>query len=226
MAVQEEGGWPLGLQPLNVRIGLARSADFSRSMSFSTLISGSPTSSTDSSSDLDTESTGSFFHDRSITLGSLMGITSILQLSSGSFSGRRRQDSLRRRKSIQRPRTSWFFSLCTRATVDGDTAATGKAPSLGHFLEVERRASGGHRRNRVPITYELDGVLLESQPVPEPNSLFSNGCIAPPPAPTQDGGGESSGWAGSSDKRHQRDSGHANGHGIPVRFSCMGGCSL
>ncbi|KAM0044834.1 hypothetical protein Hdeb2414_s0010g00357881 [Helianthus debilis subsp. tardiflorus] len=40
----EEGGWPLGLQPLNVR-----------AVSFSTMISGSPSSSSYSSSDLDTE---------------------------------------------------------------------------------------------------------------------------------------------------------------------------
>ncbi|CAN1300077.1 Uncharacterized protein At3g17950 [Linum perenne] len=35
----------------------------------------SPTSSSVSSSDLDTESTDSFFHDRSTTLGTLMGVT-------------------------------------------------------------------------------------------------------------------------------------------------------
>ncbi|KAJ6373809.1 hypothetical protein OIU78_029486 [Salix suchowensis] len=35
----------------------------------------SPTNSSISSSDLDTESTGSFFHDRSTTLGTLMGVT-------------------------------------------------------------------------------------------------------------------------------------------------------
>ncbi|KAJ0723856.1 hypothetical protein HanOQP8_Chr08g0303331 [Helianthus annuus] len=40
----EEGGWPLGLQPLNLR-----------AVSFSTMISGSPSSSSYSSSDLDTE---------------------------------------------------------------------------------------------------------------------------------------------------------------------------
>lgn len=49
-------GWPLGLQPLHVRVGLAASNhEFSGSVSFNTLLTGSPTSSTDSSSDLDTE---------------------------------------------------------------------------------------------------------------------------------------------------------------------------
>lgn len=54
MKLQEEG-WPLGLQPLNVRVGLARNRNFSGSTSFNTLMSSSPSSSTDSSSDLDTE---------------------------------------------------------------------------------------------------------------------------------------------------------------------------
>ncbi|KAF4378645.1 hypothetical protein G4B88_031249 [Cannabis sativa] len=48
-----EEGWPLGLQPLNARVGLARNRDFSESISFNTLISGSPTCSTNSSSDDD-----------------------------------------------------------------------------------------------------------------------------------------------------------------------------
>ncbi|MQM19975.1 hypothetical protein Taro_052987 [Colocasia esculenta] len=223
-----EGGWPLGLQPLNVRIGQVRNVDFSRSMSFSTLVSGSPTSSTDSSSsDVDTESTGSFFHDRSITLGRLIGITSILELSGGSFSSRRqRQDSVRSRKGGQKPRSWFFFSLCARTTVDGETVAADKAPSLGHFLAVERRASGSHRRNQVPVTYELVGVP-ESQPAAEsePNSLFSNGCIAPPRPPGVGGGtGE---VLEPNEGAHSRDlCRHSNGYGIPLRLSCMGGCSL
>lgn len=58
----QEGGWPLGLRRLSVRIGLRRSGDFSGSMSFSTLLSASPTSSagssSSSSSDSDTEPVG------------------------------------------------------------------------------------------------------------------------------------------------------------------------
>jgi hypothetical protein len=52
----QEEGWPLGLRLLNSRIGVVRrNGDFSGSVSFSTLISGSPTHSTYSSSDLDTQ---------------------------------------------------------------------------------------------------------------------------------------------------------------------------
>ena len=52
----QEEGWPLGL-PLNVRVGLGRTGDYFRSISFNTtaMLTGSPTSSTDSSSGLDTE---------------------------------------------------------------------------------------------------------------------------------------------------------------------------
>ncbi|KAH0632311.1 hypothetical protein KY290_035733 [Solanum tuberosum] len=49
MAQQDEG-WPLGLQPLHVR-----NHGFNGSISFNTLITVSPSSSSHSSSDLDTE---------------------------------------------------------------------------------------------------------------------------------------------------------------------------
>lgn len=52
--IQEEG-WPLGLRLLNSRVGLVRNGDFSGSVSFSTMLSGSATPSTYSSSDLDTQ---------------------------------------------------------------------------------------------------------------------------------------------------------------------------
>lgn len=54
----QEGGWPLGLQPFNVRVGLLRNLDFSGSLSLNTIITDdSPTSSSSasSSSDIDTE---------------------------------------------------------------------------------------------------------------------------------------------------------------------------
>ncbi|XVE76357.1 hypothetical protein DITRI_Ditri12bG0165700 [Diplodiscus trichospermus] len=78
----QEEGWPLILQPLNARIGLVRNRDFSGSVSFTTLLTASPSFSSISSSDLDTESRGSFFHDKSIRLGSLIGISSFLEQSS------------------------------------------------------------------------------------------------------------------------------------------------
>lgn len=59
--LRQEDGWPLGLRPLNARVGFVRNRNLSGSVSFSTLLSGSPTSLTDSSSDLETEVTSSCF---------------------------------------------------------------------------------------------------------------------------------------------------------------------
>ncbi|XP_038904633.1 uncharacterized protein LOC120090965 isoform X4 [Benincasa hispida] len=82
---QQKDGWPLGLRLMNDR--MAENHDLSASVSFNTLRTHSPSSFTDSSSDLDTESTASFYHDKSITLGSLIGVSSIFELSQRSTEG-------------------------------------------------------------------------------------------------------------------------------------------
>ncbi|KAL5716670.1 hypothetical protein ACHQM5_009801 [Ranunculus cassubicifolius] len=171
MAQQQDGGWPLGLQPVNVRVGLAgnQAPDFSGSISFNTLLTASPSSCSDSSSELDTESTGSFFHDKSITLGSLIGVSSILELSGRSFRGRGGPESTREKKNYRTK--TWPFSLCSRNSVDTKNVIT--PSSLGHFLAVERRASSGNG-------YEAEDLFVDAHPVTEPNSLFVDGRVAPP----------------------------------------------
>ncbi|KAG8376887.1 hypothetical protein BUALT_Bualt09G0110800 [Buddleja alternifolia] len=172
MAQQEEG-WPLGLQPLNVRVGLVRNRDINGSLSFNTLLTPSPISSSHSSSDLDTESTGSFFHDKSITLGSLIGISNILELSRRSTRGGI-TEPVRNKKNYKTK--TWFLSLCSRLSTDA--VSINNAPSLGHFLEAERRAATTCRRNPVSPTgaYGPD----DFSHVLDPNSLFVEGHIAPP----------------------------------------------
>lgn len=161
MAQQEEG-WPLGLRFLNSRIGLVRNG--SGSASFSTVLTASHTPSIDSSSDLDTESTGSFFHDKSITLGSLIGISSFLELSRRSTRGRMMEPS-RDNKKIHKLKP-WLFSLCSRLTTD---AVSGNdAPSLAHYLEAERRAASTYRRNQFPATYGPNGF----SPIQDSTSLL------------------------------------------------------
>ncbi|KAF8397500.1 hypothetical protein HHK36_016417 [Tetracentron sinense] len=150
---QQEDGWPLGLQLLNMRVGLVRNRDYSGSISFNTFLTGSPSSSTDSSSDLDSESTGSFFHDKSITLGSLIGASSILELPGRSARGRR-AEALRGKKSYRSK--TWFFSLCSKVSTNAESASN--PPSLSHFLEAERRAANGYRRNQSPIIYKANGL--------------------------------------------------------------------
>ncbi|GAV57917.1 hypothetical protein CFOL_v3_01453 [Cephalotus follicularis] len=179
--MSQQEGWPLGLQPLNMRVGLVMNDhDSSRSVSFNTLLNGSSTSSTDTSSDLDTESTGSFFHDRSITLGSLIGVSSILELSKRSLRRSlrgRKAEVLKEKKSNNKSRT-WLFSLCSRDSTDAENV--NNPLSLGHFLAVERRASNGCRRNQSPDFFGPDDELVLAHTNTQPNSLFVNGRIAPP----------------------------------------------
>ncbi|KAJ8754070.1 hypothetical protein K2173_001968 [Erythroxylum novogranatense] len=172
---QREEGWPLGLRPVNARVGLVRNRDSNGSVSFSTLLTGSSTCSSDSSSDLDTESTWSFLHDKSITLGSLIGVSSILELSRRSIRGRAVEPLKEQKNCRSKP---WLFSLCSRLSTDAIN--TNNTPSLGHFLEVERRAANGQRRNLSPITYgpnDLSSVLSSSGL----NSLFVDDHVAPEP---------------------------------------------
>ncbi|XP_074558284.1 uncharacterized protein At3g17950-like [Curcuma longa] len=203
---QQVGGWPLGLQPLNLRIDLVRNVDFSGSLSLSTLITTSPTSSSSSSSsDLDTESAGSFFRDRSsiVTLGSLIGITGLLDLSSRSLRRRKENSSSIKKKSNggdHKAAKHWFSSLCAKAQLGGEVDSSAD-PSLGHFLEAERRAGDAHqtsRRTGIAVAYELEGLApgrhSGSEPNSNSNSLFSDGRILPPA--TSRGGGISEGFWG------------------------------
>ncbi|XP_073101307.1 uncharacterized protein At3g17950 isoform X2 [Elaeis guineensis] len=112
-------------------------------------IPSSPTNSSPSSSDLDTESTGSFFHDRSTTLGTLMGVSfpeiavqpgRVLSRrdhgvgggGGGEGAGTRPKHSglPERRRRRHRGGRRWW-RLC-RDDMVGTT-------SLGDFLQVERR---------------------------------------------------------------------------------------
>ncbi|XP_050940168.1 uncharacterized protein LOC103486392 isoform X2 [Cucumis melo] len=149
MALQEDG-WPLGLRVMNARVGgLAGNHDLSASVSFNTLRTHSPSSFTDSSSDLDTKSTGSFYPDKSITLGSLIGVSSILELSRRSTKGNK-VEILEDKKN---------------------------SPSLQHSLEAERKATR-NRRNHSSTLYGPNDYSLVP-PVSGANSLFSSDRVDP-----------------------------------------------
>ncbi|KAI4356464.1 hypothetical protein L6164_000486 [Bauhinia variegata] len=195
MAQQEEG-WPLGLRLLNARIGLVRNGDLSGSVSFSTMLTGSPTSSIGSSSDLDTQSTESFFRDKSITLGSLIGISSFIELSRRSTRGRAVEPSRDKRNHKLKP---WLFSLCSRLTTDA--VSVSDAPSLGHYLEAERRVTSSSRRNQWPNDFS---------PIQDSNSLFVEGKVARPvTSPSEDGG------------REPNRALWEHGNGVPLGFPCL-----
>ncbi|KAJ3677425.1 hypothetical protein LUZ60_003149 [Juncus effusus] len=116
-------------------------------------VTSSPTNSSLSSSDFDTESTGSFFPDRSTTLGTLIGVS--LPDGSASFrlNGEQRRTAAERRKWRWRRRggSRWWTSFCCESS----------PTSLGDFLQVERSlyGAGGDRNS---------------------GRLFENGLVLPP----------------------------------------------
>ncbi|XP_041025635.1 uncharacterized protein At3g17950-like [Juglans microcarpa x Juglans regia] len=224
MARQEEG-WPLGLRPLNARVGLVRNSDSSGSISFSTLLTGSPTCSSLSSSDLDTESTGSFFHEKSITLGSLIGVSSMLELSRRSTRGRAAETVRDMRKNnVYKPKLpAWLFSLCSKLSTDAVNASNNSTPSLGHFLEAERRTAGIYRRNlQSPTSIDIVPCDFSSStlPISDANSLFVGGQVAPQSSfPILDD--HEKGGGSKQSKNEFLEAG--NGYGIPLLFSCLRG---
>ncbi|KAL1368313.1 hypothetical protein HN51_022468 [Arachis hypogaea] len=184
MAQQEEG-WPLGLRLLNARIGMVRNGDISGSVSFTTMLTSSTTPSIDSSSDLDTqESTGTFFRDRSITLGSLIGISSFLTLSRRSATTTMEEPSSSNNKKKNHHKLMkpyWLFSLCSKLNTDAVILhSDADAPSLGQYLEAERRAaaaaatSNNQRRNQCQEMY----VPNDFDTIQDSNSLFHGEQVA------------------------------------------------
>ncbi|KAJ0987230.1 hypothetical protein J5N97_005586 [Dioscorea zingiberensis] len=138
-------------------------------------IPSSPTISSLSSSDLDTESTGSFFPDRSTSLGTLMGVTfpdpparlPSRRSPTGDASRRSAPPPAphHRRRRLRR-RGSWW-RLCRDETVH---------TSLGEFLQVERRladASSTHGH------FIYGGAATEHEAVGG-GPLFEDGRVLPP----------------------------------------------
>ncbi|KAL8170357.1 hypothetical protein V2J09_022161 [Rumex salicifolius] len=149
----------------------------------------SPTISTISSSDLESASTGSFFHDRSTTLGTLMGVTFPASFAFHAPSQRRRADGhvaedemdddedYRNRRRLPKQRR-WWRGLC-RDDVSGAIVGNSRrrnSASLGEFLEVERRFgeaplyTGGGDQLEGIVSATRDGERV----------LFEEGRVLPP----------------------------------------------
>lgn len=96
------------------------------------------------------QSTGSFFHTRkSITLGSLIGISGIIEQSTRG----RISEPISNKKNYKTK--TWFPSLCSKLSTD--VVSTNNAPSLVYFLEAERRATPSKfRRNPSLVAYGPD----------------------------------------------------------------------
>jgi len=156
------------------------------------------------------QSTGSFFRDQSTTLGSLMGVSSIVEVSRRSLR-ETKTELLKSKKKLKF--WSWCLCLGWRSTnCEGENA-----PSLAQFLAVERRVANENRRNQ-SLHFEL--ALAETN-IAERNSLFINGTIAPPHSisPTHSIGTD----------RKNTEIKHANNKAsgsLPQLFSCMCGICI
>ncbi|KAF8100228.1 hypothetical protein N665_0229s0056 [Sinapis alba] len=165
----------------------------------------SPTISSVSSSDLDTESTGSFFHDRSITLGTLMGFSFTATMpmipfrasshrhvspsvsvtrASNSNATRRNQRKRPPPNSAERHRRRKWWRFCRD---DDDDAGKGmhrgsgdcRRSSLGEYLEVERRS--GDEAVYGSAEAELEGAVARyREQQPAERALFADGRVLPP----------------------------------------------
>ncbi|WJX54506.1 hypothetical protein P8452_40381 [Trifolium repens] len=128
----------------------------------------SPTNSSISSSDLDTESTGSFFHDRSTTLGTLMGLTFTVPSHQPSITANsKRKNNINSNNApdtvVSKRRRRWWH-FCSH--IDARSA------SLAQFLEVERRFGDA--------AFYVEGlVAVDSQ---QQRDLFADGRVLPPSA--------------------------------------------
>lgn len=143
----------------------------------------SPTISSVSSSDLDTESSGSFFPDRSISLGALMGVTTSFPAITFRTPPRRRDATPvitrvstvnsrnvvgRKRKRLRRKKWWW---LCS-----GEAS---KPSSLGEFLEIERRFEA-----EMLFSDALMDVNFSHHHRNGGRMLFRDGRVLPPPPPS------------------------------------------
>ncbi|KAI3961137.1 hypothetical protein MKX01_035723 [Papaver californicum] len=168
----------------------------------------SPSISSVSSSDFDTESTGSFFHDRSTSLGTLMGVNiptisarvstpdrenNNIKTATINGGGRGKRKKLKNKKGLRRvvivdssenKGNRRWWQLCR----DEET----KPSSLADFLEVERRFGDGDEEF-YGVTAELEGIVhqhLNNQNQSSGNGrlLFADGRVLPPstPASSQD----------------------------------------
>ncbi|KAM0903205.1 hypothetical protein ACQ4PT_018802 [Festuca glaucescens] len=138
--VTGEDGWPLGLGALNARAGVISSVG---SASSTTPFTPSHCVSSFASSDVDTESAWSLPRGGGgggITLATLIGLVDAMKS---------RRSSRDARASRSGKLRALLLSLCLRSHLENGRSA---APSLGQFLEMERRAGGrsGHVHRMLP----------------------------------------------------------------------------
>ncbi|XP_074590390.1 uncharacterized protein At3g17950-like [Curcuma longa] len=152
-------------------------------------IPSSPSFSSLSSSDLDTESTSSFFPDRRTTLGTLMGVSFEASVSasrsarlpsrrehaSGGAGARRPKPRAAERRRRRRGRKGSWWRLCR----DEMSVPT----SLGEFLQVERRMAGGDVADGHYVFGGAAASAAAEHVAVGGGPLFADGMVLPPAPP-------------------------------------------
>jgi len=174
-----------GIQNSSLRVRVAENLRVAEPNILDAMAAVSPSFSSYSSSDLDTESTGSFFFDKSITLGSLMGLKSDVGLSGlsprvvvhGQELSSSESEVPRSRQSARSKKSKSWWRLC-RDSDDYDCHRNIN-PSLEQFLEEERRTTGSNIGEGIYINIMYD-EFTAGHDFSGRNLLFSEGRILPP----------------------------------------------
>lgn len=140
-------------------------------------------------------------------------MSSIFNLSRRSSRGRRTVEASKDKKNCKSKH--WLFSLCSKLTPEAVNVSN--APSLGHFLEAERRGSTNiNRRNdgRRPIEYGHD----DSMAVSDDNGLFVDGVVAAAQASSASENADHGGTRSNSELLE-----YGNRFRTPLLVSCLCG---
>lgn len=110
----------------------------------------------------------------------------------------------------------WLFSLCSRLTTDAVAVnSDNNVPSLGHYLEEERRAANASTCRKRTFSYPYG--VNDFSPVRDSNSLFLEDQVAAPECAATEGGEE----GGREPSRALL--GQSNGYGGLIVFPCLCG---
>lgn len=164
--------WPLGLSPDTFQTRLTDVFNVAESNFLQSTIS--PTISSMSSSDFDTESNFSFYRERSISLGSLIGMDT--RDPSLRYSGSTLQCEIQRLGTQSKRNVSGCDRLRSFLTcINPRNLRDDCAPTLGNLLRAERNAAEacGAQKVYINIMYEESNRFG-----PEMNPLFRSGSTA------------------------------------------------
>lgn len=171
LAMATHHDWGLALQPSHLRLRLI---EHIRLADHASILTPTPSITSQSSSDLETESTGSFFPERSTTLGSLIGIRSRVPADELRDGDDQQAATVEISRSKGQGRhCCWCAAFLS--CMSSDACQERISPSLAHLLELERRAAISQRQQ---MGDEQSHETIDS--VFTRNTLFDDDRILPP----------------------------------------------